>query len=93
MSPDGRRLAAPALDDSGERQVAVVDLQQVFDGSVTVTNRWSVDGPGAWLDSDTLVVYRDGAVMLARAGMGALTPLTGAGLLPGAQAQAVRRLG
>jgi hypothetical protein len=54
VSPDGRWLALQAARDDGSPQVAIVDLNVVFQRPA-VTARWDAEGPGVWVDATTMV--------------------------------------
>ncbi|HET8680439.1 MAG TPA: hypothetical protein VFM54_00980 [Micromonosporaceae bacterium] len=92
VSPDGRWLAVPVLDND-RRLLALIDLGRVFDRPEP-TQVWDAGPPAAWLDATTLVVMNgESTPMIARVGRPALTPLTGTGLPAGGPVQPVRRLG
>jgi hypothetical protein len=85
VSPDGHWLAAVA---SGG--VALVDLTTVFQRP-TVATTWHADGPGVWVDADTMVAPAPGGLRRFHAGGGPDDPLAIPGVPSGADLTLVPR--
>ncbi len=93
VSPDGRWLAAPSLNAASRQEVALVDLDTVFDQPKVIVT-WAALRPVAWLNdaSLALVADHDNAVIARTTGPG-LTSVTAPSAGPKVRVQPVRRLG